>query len=43
MFIPHCQIQSASEELVLKISVNGSDWTTQNAMAPTSNITDSVV
>ncbi|XP_052215336.1 FK506-binding protein 5-like isoform X3 [Dreissena polymorpha] len=38
VYVPHNPISSASEELVIKYSINGSDWHTSEVLRPTQQI-----
>ncbi|XP_052215338.1 reticulocyte-binding protein homolog 2a-like [Dreissena polymorpha] len=40
IYLPHNPVSSASEELVIKYSINGSDWLTSEVIRPTQLIED---
>ncbi|XP_052782995.1 eukaryotic translation initiation factor 5B-like [Mya arenaria] len=40
VYIPHCPVNSSSDELVLKVSVNGSDWETAGVVSPTRTMSE---
>ncbi|XP_052783961.1 uncharacterized protein LOC128219868 isoform X2 [Mya arenaria] len=40
VYIPHCPVNSSSDELVLKVSVNGRDWETAGVVSPTQTMSE---
>ncbi|XP_052782997.1 uncharacterized protein LOC128219222 [Mya arenaria] len=43
VYIPHCPVNSSSDELVLKVSVNGSEWETAEVVSPTQAMSENKV